>query len=73
MLFKSIVTGAALALAVSVGSASAAEDFSTTSAVPAEPLTASEMAAITGAYVGNAPQGKGRHLGVIKNCLRRAE
>ncbi len=45
MLIKSLVTGAALALAVSVGSASAAEDFSTTSAVPAEPLTASEMAA----------------------------
>ena len=45
MLIKSLVTGAAFALAISVGSASAAEDFATTSNVPAEPLTASEMAA----------------------------
>ena len=54
MLIKSLVTCAAFALAISVGSASAAEDFSTTSAVPAEPLTASEMAAVVGAYIANA-------------------
>ncbi len=51
MLIKSLVTGAAFALAISVGSASAAEDFATTSNVPAEPLTASEMAAVVGAYL----------------------
>ena len=58
MLIKSFVTGAALALAISAGSASAAEDFSTMSAVPAEPLTASQMADVVGAYaIGIDPAG----------------
>jgi len=51
MLIKSLVTGAALSLAVTIGSASATEDFSTTGAVPAAPLTASEMAAVVGEYL----------------------
>ena len=72
MLIKSLVTGAALALAVSVGSAFAAEDFSATSAVPAAPLTASEMAAITGAYVGNTSHNTpGVHRGLTEVvCVR---
>ena len=55
MLIKSLVTGAALTLAISVGSASAAEDFSTTSAVSAAPLTASEMAAGDFSAMGVVP------------------
>ena len=66
MLIKSLVTCAAFALVISVGSASAAEDFSTTSNVPAEPLTASQMAAVTGAYIAN-PLAKAKAMAGLSN------
>ncbi len=49
MQFKSIVAGAAVALAATVGSASAADQFATLGGVTAEPMNAGEMAAVVGA------------------------
>ena len=47
MQIKLIVAGAAIALAASVGSASAAE-MSTLEGIPAEPMTAAELASVEG-------------------------
>ena len=49
MHIKSIVAGTAIALAVSLGSASAADQFSALEGLAAEPLTPHEMGAIFGA------------------------
>ena len=49
MLIKSIVAGAAIALAATIGSASAGEML-TLSAIPAEPLTAAEMEQVRGTW-----------------------
>ncbi len=49
MKIKSIVAGAAIALAATVGSASAGDEFSTLSGVSAESLSSVEMAAVIGA------------------------
>ena len=48
MRIKSVALGAAVACAAVIGSASAAERFSTLGGTPAEPLTAAEMASIKG-------------------------
>ena len=45
---KAIAVAAAIAFVGAVGSASAAEGFSALNGVPAEPLTAAEMASIKG-------------------------
>jgi len=57
MHIKSIVAGAAIALTATIGSASAAEKFTTLNAVKATPLTAAESIAIVG-------QGNGGELHV---------
>ncbi len=49
MHIKSIVAGAAIALAATVGSAYAADQFTTLAGVPAEPMNAGELAAVVGA------------------------
>ena len=65
MLIKSLVTGAALALAVSVGSASAAEQFSVLDGIRADTMNASQMAAVVGSHAqvifssGNSPNTRG--------------
>ena len=63
MLIKSLVTGAALA--VSVGSASAAEQFSVLDGIRADPMNASQMAAVVGSHAqvifssNNSPNTRG--------------
>ena len=49
MHIKSIVAGAAIALASTVGSASAADQFSTLEGVTADAMTPQEMGVVTGA------------------------
>ena len=51
MRVKAIAVAAAIAFASAVGSASAAERFSTLGGTPAEPLSASEMASIKGSQI----------------------
>ena len=51
MQMKSIVAGAAIALAFTVGSAHAAEQFATLTGVPAEPLTEAIMASTLGSDI----------------------
>ena len=51
MHIKSIVAGAAIALAATVGSAYAADQFATLDGVSAESLSSAEMAAVAGAVV----------------------
>lgn len=51
MRVKAIAVAAAIALVSAVGSASAAERFSTLGGVPAEPLSAVEMASIKGRVI----------------------
>ncbi len=51
MHIKSIAAGAAIALAATVGSASAGDQFTTLGGVTAEPMNAGEMAAVTGEHV----------------------
>ena len=46
MRIKTIISGVAVALAVGVGSAFAADQISTFSGVPAQPMNAEEMAAV---------------------------
>lgn len=48
MQIKSILTGAAVALAATVGSASAGDEFATLRGVAADPLMAAEMAQVRG-------------------------
>ena len=48
MQFKSSLLGAAMILAFSVGSAHAADQFTTLAGVPAQPLTVAESAAVVG-------------------------
>ncbi|MCH8921470.1 MAG: hypothetical protein IIA23_12325, partial [Chloroflexi bacterium] len=50
MHIKSIVAGAAIALAATVGTASAADQFATLDGMAAQPLTAEEMAGVVGAF-----------------------
>ncbi len=49
MLIKSIIKGAAIALAAATSSASAGDEFSTLDGVSAESLSSVEMAAVSGA------------------------
>ena len=68
MHIKSIVVGAAIALAATVGSASAADQFATLGGVTAEPMNAGEMAAVVGAVfiIGvNPPPGGSREVAVL--------
>ncbi len=51
MQIKSIVAGAAIALAATIGSASAGDEFSTLGGVSAESLSSVEMAAVVGAHL----------------------
>jgi len=51
MQIKSVVSAAAIVLAFSVGSASAAERFSTLDGVSAQPMNAAEMTAVQGTAV----------------------
>ena len=51
MRVKAIAVAAAIAFVSAVGSASAAERFSTLGGTPAEPLSAAEMASIKGSAV----------------------
>ena len=51
MRIKTIVSGVAVALAVSVGSAFAAEEFATLDGVTAEPMNAVELDQIKGSHV----------------------
>ncbi len=51
MHIKSIVAGAAIALAATVGSASAADEFSTLDGVTAEQLTPPELEIVRGADI----------------------
>ncbi len=51
MRIKTLVMGVALALATSVGSAAAAEQFHVLDGVTAAPMNASQMAAVTGAHI----------------------
>ncbi len=51
MEIKSIVAGAAIALAATIGSASAGDEFSTLGGVSAESLSAVEMAAVVGDHL----------------------
>ena len=48
MQFKSTLLGTAIVLAISVGSAQAADQFTTLAGVPAQPLTVAESAAVVG-------------------------
>ncbi len=50
MQIKSIVAGAAIALAASVGSASAADQYSTLEGIAAQAMTPQEMGAVVGAH-----------------------
>ncbi len=52
MQIKSIVAGAAIALAATVGSASAADQFATLDGVTAEPMNAGEMDRVTAGGLG---------------------
>ena len=54
MNIKSILAGAAIALAASVGSASAADQFSTLDGVPAASMSARDMAAVRGTATPDA-------------------
>ena len=61
MHIKSILAGAAIALVAGVGSASAAEDFYTTAAVPAEPMTPADLGAVAGLAIRiTTPDGTNR-------------
>ena len=51
MHIKSIVAGAAIALAAATGSASAGDEFTTLGGVSAESLSSVEMAAVVGAHL----------------------
>ncbi len=51
MHIKSIVAGVAIALAATIGLASAAEQFATLERVTAEPMKSDEMAAVTGEHI----------------------
>ena len=51
MQIKSILAAAAIALAVTVGSASAADQFTTLDGISAESLSSVEMAAVVGADI----------------------
>ena len=51
MQIKSIVAGAAIALAATVGSASAADQFATLGGVTAEPMNAMELDSIRGTKI----------------------
>ena len=57
MQIKSILAAAAIALAASVGSASAAEQFSTLEGITAEALTPQEMGIVVGASLFVDPVG----------------
>ena len=51
MRIKTIVSGVAVALAVSVGSASAADQFATLDRVTAQPMNAAELAGVQGRFI----------------------
>ncbi len=56
MTIKSILTGAAVALTVGAGAAIAAEPFAALSGVPAEAMSAEEMAAVEGRFFRFSPR-----------------
>ena len=65
MYIKTILAGAALALAATIGSASAAEQFSTLAGITAEALTPQEMGAVIGEGLNTirvTPKGSGGGL-----------
>ena len=78
--FRATLLAGAVVFAASVGSAFAADQgvkltgstpppsFNALTGVTVEPMTADAMARVVGAYVGNAPQGNGWHLGVRMLC-----
>ena len=51
MHIKSIVAGAAIAFAATIGSASAADQFATLDGITAQPLTAADMGSISGRVI----------------------
>jgi hypothetical protein len=64
MHIKLIVAGAAIALAVGLGSASAGEKFATLDGVPAEPMDAAALANTIGSHMTINPFGSGKTTGV---------
>ncbi len=55
MHIKSIVAGAAIALAATIGSASAADQFATLAGITAEPIPEAELAKVIGSGVLASP------------------
>ena len=73
MQFKSSLLGAAIVLAVSVGTAHAADQFTTLAGVPAQSLTAAQMEQVQGKWGVSANGGflpaldAGHHPGNLPN------
>ncbi len=63
MQFRSSLLGTAMVLAVSVGSAHAADQFTTLAGVPAQSLTAAQMEQVQGTwFLNNSNAGDGTKL-----------
>ena len=71
MQIKSIVAGAAIALAATIGSASAAEQFATLEGIPGTTLTTQEMATVQGEkdsyeWIMYSLKTTGKHVGTFR-------
>ncbi len=73
MQIKSILAGTALALAATIGSASAADEFMTLDGVTADMMTASELSATAGAGIAIVVDLNGDVTGLGTNNIQNAE